>query len=218
MMKRAIFILVCGWFCFSAQISFGQTSDTLYFSTLSLDRKDKKSFSGGDSTLIVRVDSLIMKDKSRLIFYGKKNIELIVKYAEFGKDALITGTDGKNNGTDMVIYAGIGKIKSLFVDAGGRDAFNGTKTHPNGDGGNVEFYYLDSGAVPQTHSSDEAHFLGINVQGGGHRVNAQSEVNNILDRIGTGTRPLGRLPQGQVYSGSPGSDGEKTVEAVNQIP
>src|SRR5699024_5873853 len=101
-----------------------------------------------------------------------------------------------------------GKLENLVVDAGGRDAFNGTKTHPNGDGGDVQFYYLSSGITPQQDSPKSPGHVLLNVRAGGYRVNSQSEIGNILSRIGTGSRPLGRLPQGQVYSGSPGKDGK----------
>lgn len=218
MMKRMICICVCLCLGISIGPLLAQSTDTLQMGTLHLDRKDKKSFSVRDSSLVIRIDTLIMKDRSQLIFYGKKNVELHIQYGEFGKDALITGTDGKNNGTDMTIYAGIGKLDNLIVDAGGRDAFNGTKTHPNGDGGHVEFYYLSSGLTPQQESPKQPRHLLINVRAGGHRVNPQSEVGNILSRIGSGNRPLGRLPQGQVYSGSPGKDGEAKLEAIAVLP
>lgn len=192
--------------------------DTLRLGTLSLDPKDKKSFSGRDSSLVLYIDTLLMKDRSSINFYGKKKVTLYIQYAEFSKDALIRGTDGKNNGTDIDLYVNIGKLGNLIVDAAGLDAFNGTKTYPNGDGGTIHVYYLGSGIVPQSDAPKAPGHLLMLVQAGGHRVNAQSEVGNILDRIGSGSRPLGQLPQGQVYSGSPGTDGKATVEAVAEIP
>lgn len=188
-----------------------------HISKLEILKKKKKVFGGRDSTLTLVIDTLIMKDKSKLVFYGKKKIILKVKYAVIGKNTFIYGTDGKNNGSDMDITIHFDQLKSLSVSAIGIDAHNGTKTHPNGNGGDIAFKYLDDGIIPQNLNKQEPAYLNIDNRAGGYSVNAQRDIGNIISQIGGGTRPLGRLPQGQIYSGSIGFDGKTKVQAVSSF-
>src|SRR5690606_6443571 len=110
------------------------------------------------------------------------------------------------------------ELGKLYVLAGGRDANNGSRTFPNGDGGKVVFNYLSDGVVPQIDNKKDDRYLQIDTKAGGHAVNARSDLYNIYSRIGGGSRPLGQLPQGQVYSGSPGRDGESEIKAVDKMP
>src|SRR3546814_541424 len=157
-----------------------------------------------------------MKHKSQLVFCGKKDVQLHVGHADIAKRGYIYGTDGKNNGTDFKIDMRLEKLGALYVLAGGQDANNnGSRTHPNGDGGDVVFTYDSAGIVPQTGDKKSANYLHIDTRAGGYRVNPQSDLRNIYSMINQGTagRPLGSLSQGMVYSGSPGEDGEITVKA-----
>src|SRR5690606_2050603 len=71
----------------------GQTGD-LHITKLVLNKKEKKIFNDRDSSTIVHIDTLIMKDKSSLQFYGKKDVKLFVRYAEIGDKAFISGQGG----------------------------------------------------------------------------------------------------------------------------
>ncbi|MBK1441486.1 hypothetical protein JHJ32_15925 [Parapedobacter sp. ISTM3] len=189
---------------------------TIHISKLEIGKKKKEVFTGRDSSLIVRIDTLIMNDRSQLVFYGKKDVALHVAHAEIGKRAYIFGTDGKNNGTDFDIDMRLEKLGALYVLAGGHDANNnGSRTFPNGNGGHVNFTYDSTGIVPQTGDKKASHYLQIDTRAGGYRVNPQNDLNNIYSLINLGVRgrPLGNLAQGTVYSGSPGRDGKSTVKA-----
>ncbi|MFC6103012.1 hypothetical protein [Olivibacter domesticus] len=188
-----------------------------YIQKLEISKKKKKTFSvrQQDSTLVLKIDTLILNDKATLEFFGKKKVDLQVKYAEIPKQAYIVGTDSKNNGSEINITIHFGKLGSLYVLAGGRDANNGSRTFPNGNGGNVTLHYDKRGIVPQQEKKDQPGYLRIDTKAGGYRVNPQSDLYNIYSQIGMGIRSgggrLGGVPQGQIYSGSPGKDGKSEV-------
>lgn len=212
---KTIFLFLLGSFFFlNAQ---AQADSIQHISKLEINKKKSKSFSSRDSSLTLTIDTLIMNDRSRLVFYGKKNVKLLVKHALIGKDAFIFGTDGKNNGSDMDIIMRFEDLKSLTISAEGLDAQNGTRTFPNGNGGKVTLRYLTDGLVPQQIDKKGKAYLSIKTEAGGYSVNAQSDIRNILSQIGRGSRPLGALPRGQIYSGSPGLDGKREVIAVNDF-
>ncbi|MFC3196975.1 hypothetical protein ACFOET_05040 [Parapedobacter deserti] len=214
-------ILACiliggGVAAFAQQPDTTRKSRAIHISKLEIGKKKKEVLGGKDSSLTVRIDTLIMKDRSQLVFFGKKDVKLEVGHAEIGKRAYIFGTDGKNNGTDFDIDMRFEQLGALYVLAGGHDANNnGSRTHPNGDGGDVTFVYHDEGIVPQTDDRKAPHYLHIDTRAGGYRVNPQNDLRNIysLINIGSSGRPLGNLAQGTVYSGSPGRDGKSTVKA-----
>ena len=210
-MKTLFLFLFSTFFLLSAQ---AQTDSIQNISKLEINKKKSKTFTSRDSALILNIDTLIMKDRSKMIFYGKKKVKVYVKHAIIGNDVFIYGTDGKNNGSDMDFSIGFDQLGSLTVSAAGLDAHNGTKTYPNGNGGKVNLNYLSSGVIPQQVNKKENAYLSIDIKAGGNSVNAQNDIRNILSRIGSGTRPLGQLPQGQVYSGSPGIDGKSEVKAI----
>ncbi|MGH2623429.1 MAG: hypothetical protein ACRDE7_07175, partial [Sphingobacterium sp.] len=64
----------------SSFLSFSQ--ETEHIQRLELSRKDKKVFNKGDSSITLKIDTLIMKDKSKLEFFGKKDVKLEIGYAE----------------------------------------------------------------------------------------------------------------------------------------
>ncbi|PPL04683.1 hypothetical protein SAMN05444682_101473 [Parapedobacter indicus] len=198
--------------------AFAQETDTLHIGKLAIGKKKKEVFSGGkDSSLVLRIDTLLMADRSQLVFYGKKDVKLDIGYAAIDKRAYIFGTDGKNNGTDFDIHARFEKLGALYVLTGGQDASNnGSRTFPNGDGGDVNFTYDSDGIVPQTEDKKSDHYLQIDTRAGGYRVNPQNDLSRIYSLINMGApgRPLGNLSQGQVYSGTPGRDGKSTVKAA----
>jgi len=211
---KTIVALLSALVCYSAIAQ--EKTDTLHIAKLEINRKDKKVFGGKDSSLVIRIDTLIMKDRSQLVFYGKKDVKLDVSHAEIDQRAYLFGTDGRNNGTDFDLTVRFEKLGALYVLAGGQDANNnGSRTYPNGNGGDVNFTYDSTGITPQTDDKKSPHYLHIDTRAGGYRVNPQNDLRNIYSLFGMGTsgRPLGNLSQGTVYSGSPGKDGERVVKA-----
>lgn len=182
-----------------------------HIARLELGKKKKKTFTSRDSSAVIYIDTLIMKDRSSLQFYGKKDIKLVVKHAEIGKGAFISGIGGQNNASDFDIDINLEKLGSLYVIARGQDAMNGTKTAPNGDGGNVNFKYDPSGITPQTEDKKQANYVYIDVSAGGRAINPVSDLNQIYSRIAMSAPGLRGMPQGQVYSGSPGREGKAVV-------
>ncbi|RZF61657.1 hypothetical protein [Sphingobacterium corticibacterium] len=182
-----------------------------HIARLELGKKKKKTFNSRDSSAVIYIDTLIMKDKSSLQFYGKKDIKLVVKHAEIGKGAFISGIGGQNNASDFDIDINLNKLGSLYVIARGQDAMNGTKTDPNGDGGNVSFKYDPNGITPQTADKKQANYVYIDVSAGGRAINPVSDLNQIYSRIAMSAPGLRGMPQGQVYSGSPGKEGNAVI-------
>jgi hypothetical protein len=214
-MSVTLRVMICLMFV-GTVAAYGQEPDTLHIQTLEVGRKKKETFGGKDSSLVVHIDTLIMNDRAQLVFFGKKDVKLTVGHAVIDKRGYIFGTDGKNNGTDFDIDVRFEKLGQLYVLAAGHDANNnGSRTFPNGDGGDVTLIYDSTGVVPQTADRRAPHYLRIDTRAGGYRVNAQTDLNNIYSLINRGTpgRPLGNLAQGRVYSGSPGKDGKSTVKA-----
>lgn len=202
-------------FALSAGIIFtvyGQ-SNIEHLKKLELNKKEKKVFNGGrDSSSIIHIDTLIMKDRSSIQFYGKKDIELFVKYAEIGNKTFISGLAGQNNASNFDIKINFQKLGSLSVIARGQDAMNGTRTYPNGDAGNVNIAYDPNGIIPQQTNSKAKNFLSVDATPGGLNSTPQNEVGIIFDRIARSPARWINLPQGLVYSGSPGKEGKVVVE------
>jgi len=198
--------------------AFGQEQEntTLHLTKLEIGKRDNESFVRGDSSMTVYIDTLIMADRSSIRFVGKKAVNLVVRHAIIGKRASIFGNDGKNNGTDFDIDIRFDELGSLFVLAGGMDANNGFRTHPNGNGGDVTLRYDEAGITPQSENRRDRHYLAIDTRAGGYRNNPESEIRNIYGRINPSIigRPLAALPQGTIYSGSPGRDGKAVIEPL----
>jgi len=209
-MKMAHIIAVLFLFLGTSFLSEASAQEE-HISKLELGKRKKKTFNSRDSSVVIYIDTLIMKDKSSLQFYGKKDVKLVVKYAEIGKDAFISGICCQNNASDFDIDINLQKLGSLYVIARGLDAFNGTKTDPNGNGGKVTFTYDPNGITPQSEQRKQKNYVYIDVSAGGRAINPVSDLNQIYSRIAMAPAGLRGLPQGQVYSGSPGQDGEATV-------
>src|SRR5690606_36994413 len=106
----------------TVSIASAQDTDTIHIPKLEIERNKKEVFAGRDSSLVVYIDTLVMKNKSQLVFFGKKDVQLHVQHATIEKRGYIYGTDGKNNGTDFTIDMGFEKLGALYVLAGGQDA------------------------------------------------------------------------------------------------
>ncbi len=188
-------------------------SNEQHIGKLELGKKKKMTFSDRDSSITVYIDTLIMKDKSSLQFIGKKDVKLVVKHAEIANSAFISGIAGQNNASNFDIAMNIKKLGSLYVIARGEDAHNGTRTHPNGNGGQVKFTYAIDGIAPQSADRKAKNYLFIDVSAGGRMINPTSDLNQIYSRIALSSPGLRGLPQGQIYSGSPGLEGKAEIVA-----
>ncbi len=186
--------------------AFGQVEEQ-HIGKLVLKKKDKKTFNSRDSSAVIYIDTLIMKDRSSLQFYGKKDVKLVVKYAEIGNRAFISGIGAQNNASNFDITINFQKLGSLYVIASGRDANNGTRTFDNGDGGKVDFRYSAKGLIPQSEDKKAANYLHIDVSAGGRRLNPNTDLNQIYSQISMSFAGLRGVPQGQIYSGSSGVEG-----------
>lgn len=191
-----------------------RASNEQHIGTLVIDKKNREVFRHRDSTMVIHIDTLVMKDRSTLEFFGIKDVKLVVKHAEIGKRAVITGLGSQNNASNFDIEINLSKLGSLYVMAGGRDAQNGFRTHPNGDGGNVHFRYNMTGVAPQSENRNGKNYLHIDVEAGGYHVVPVADIRIIKSQIAMSHPGLRGMPQGQVYSGSPGRDGKKTVEQL----
>jgi len=195
------------------------TTQSITINKLAIDSKKSFNFIQGDSTTSVVIDTLIMKDKSKLFFPNKKNVNLLVRHALIGKDCLIAGNDSKNNGTDLTLAVNFDQLGSLFIIVPGEDAKSSNRNFDNGNGGKVELSYLSTGKTPQTTDKNKPGYVTIENRAGGYSVNPQTDIATIMDQVRRGApgRPLGQLPNGRVYSGSVGKDGETTIKAVDSL-
>ncbi|MDH5827226.1 hypothetical protein [Sphingobacterium faecium] len=211
-MKKIIAMLA---FAFLAFQSHAQ-SNVEHISKLEIGKKAKKVYNNksSDSTINLHIDTLIMGDKASLMFYGNKNVNLSIGHAIICNNASISGTDSKNNGANFDIQANFQKLGSLYIIAKGDNAFNGTKTYPNGNGGNVKLTLAENSIVPQRENKKQPNYLQIANEGGGKNVNATSDLRSIYDRVRQAPGGLRGLPQGQIYSGSPGVDGKTEIISI----
>ncbi len=183
-------------------------AQTEHIQRLDLGKKQKKLFNRGDSSMTIIIDTLIMADRSKIEFFGKKDVKIEIGYAEFGNNVVIFGQDSKNNATNMDIKVNIQKLGSLFLIGRGNDAMNGTKTYPNGNGANIKLAYNAQGITPQMTDKKGKNYLFADVEPGGLRTSANNEIRQIYSRISLSAPGLRGLPQGQIYSGSPGNEGK----------
>src|SRR5690606_41374926 len=109
-------------FCLVTLLTVSGQTNTQHFDKLVLKKKEKKVFSDRDSSSVIYIDTLIMKDKSSLRFFGKKDVKLVVKYAEIDNQAFIMGQGGQNNGSNYDITINFQTLGSLYVVARGVDA------------------------------------------------------------------------------------------------
>lgn len=184
----------------------------IHIDKLVLEKKNKKVFQDRDSSATVYIDTLIMRDKSSLQFFGKKEVKLVIKHAEIGKNAFISGQASKNNASNFDIDINFRKLGSLYVIARGQDANNGSRTFPNGDAGNVNINYDGTGIIPQTADKRKENYLVVDVKPGGLHVTPTTEIRNIYSQIARSSAGLRGVPQGQIYSGSPGKEGKVEIK------
>ena len=212
MKKKSLLLAVLGIVGLGLVSQQELQAQEIHIEKLTLDKKQKKVFQDKDSSSTIYIDTLIMKDKSSLQFFGKKDVKIVVKHAEIGKNAFISGQSSKNNASNFDLDFNLQKLGSLYIIARGQDANNGMKTDPNGDAGNVSFTYASTGIQPQSTNKKDKNYLFIDVKPGGLHVTPTSEISNIYSRIASSSPGLRGLPQGQIYSGSPGREGKVEIK------
>jgi len=211
MIFSTIIGLLFSWIAMTASVH--AQSNEIKISKLVLDKKQKEVFDSRDSSVVIYIDTLIMKDRSSLQFYGKKDVKITVNHAEIGDRAFINGVAGKNNASNFDLDFNFQKLGSLYIVAKGLDATNGFRTHPNGDAGDINLKYDGSGIHPQTTDKKAKNYLHTDTTPGGLRVVAASDLRNIYDQIRSSAPGLRGVPQGQIYSGSPGREGKVSITA-----
>lgn len=215
-MKRITTLFLVSLVFLVANISLAQESKVIekHINRLEIKKGKKKVFrnSRRDSVLHLSIDTLILNDHASLQFFALKDVKLTVKNAVIGDKAYFSGVGAKNNGTNFDITIGIEKVGSLYVIARGIDAMNGTRTFPNGDGGDVKFTYTSPGFEIQSQDKSAPNYVYIDASPGGRTVNPQTDLAVIMNRIGNNYPRMGGMPQGQVYSGSRGREGEVVIE------
>lgn len=211
-MKKYIVVII-GLFFGMLSLQAQTEVEHIHLDKLVLGKKDKKIFNSRDSSIVLHIDTLIMKDRASLQFFNKKDVKLIVKHAELGARTFFSGIGSKNNASNFDIDINFHKLGSLYVIAKGEDAMNGTRTFPNGDAGNVNIVYDPNGITPQQENKKAKNYLYVDVTPGGLRVIPTAEIGNIYSRIASSPGGLRGLPQGQIYSGSPGKEGKVTIKA-----
>lgn len=217
-MKRIIFCATV--LLTAAGASLARVKDEpLKIGKLVLEKRQSYFFQGRDSTATIVIDTLIMNDKSSIRFFNKKDVNLVIKYAAIGKDCVIGGDDGKNNGTNITLSANFVQLKKLSIDASGLDAKMSNRKFDNGDGGKVVLNYLAGGIKPQSSDSRSEGYVEISNRAGGYRTNAQADLYTVYSRLQSGVpgRPLSQLPNGRVYSGGIGKDGKADVKEVTEL-
>lgn len=219
MKKFALYLILAA--LFPPFVSVAQTSSgPIKISKLVIDSRKSFGLIAGDSVAAFIIDTLIMKDKAKLFLVNKKQASLVIHHAVIGKDCLVEGNDGKNNGTNLHLAANFVQLRSLSIDVSGEDARMANRHYDNGNGGQVVVSYLASGKKPQTSDKRQSQYLAISNKGGGHLVNPQGDIRVLMDQLRNGYpgRPLAQLPQGRVYSGGIGADGKATVKPVTSLP
>ncbi|WP_139125772.1 hypothetical protein [Arcticibacter eurypsychrophilus] len=186
---------------------------------LVIDKRGSYNFSSRDSSVSIFIDTLIMRPDSKISFYNKKDVSMVVNYAQIDKGALFNGNDGKNNGTNLKLSINFAALKNLTINVPGLDAKTSNRKFDNGDGGKVTIKYLSSGIKPQTENSKKTGFLNIKNTAGGYITNAQSDLSVVFSQIRSGNpgRPLSQLPNGRVYSGNTGAEGKFSMISVNNL-
>lgn len=182
---------------------------------LELSAKEKLVFSGKDSIIHLKIDTLIMKDRSVLNFFNKKQVILEIGYAEIGEKVKWIGQDGKNNGSNFDVTIHLAKMGNLYVDAGGLKATRGRNALPHGNGGHIQVSYSKTGIAPQISDRKAPHYFRANVIGGDNVADSRSEIQMLQSQIGTGQMALAGLPQGRIYSGTPGNNGTVSLKRID---
>ena len=196
-------------------------SQEIYLSRLVLTAGQKYTIKNVDSNVHLRIDTLIMKNRSKLIAFGKKNLVLTIKHAIIEDKCVISGSDGHNNGTNIDLRINIIALGSLYINARGLNFREGNPNYIIGKGGNISIHYLGTGLTPQLNRPHQNRYIGINNKGGQGSINPVSDMYVIKSQIADGNliqgRPLSMLPNGTIFQGSDGLAGKSSVIEVKNL-
>lgn len=217
-MIKSVIVFVVLWVSMPMILSARKPSD-VHIKKVEVGKNENYAIKNVDSSLVVEIDTLVMSDKASLEFVGVKRANLMVKHARIGKNCVIKGDDGKNNGTNLIFCVNIESLGGLLINVPGLDAKMSNRKVRNGDGGDVEIRYLLSGMKPQFENKKQAGYVEIKNNGGGYLTTPQSDLYSVfsLMRSGSPGRPLGLLTNGVVYSGNVGKNGRTKFLGVEKL-
>lgn len=218
MMKRLVLLMgLLTPFLVSSQTK--QKPKVIEIKKLVIDKRDSYELSSKDSSVSIFIDTLVMRPDSKIKFFNKKDVTMVVRHAIIDKGAWMGGSDGKNNGTNLKLDINFFSLKDLSINVSGQDAKSANRKFDNGNGGDVVINYLSSGVSPQIQTAKQSAYIEVNNRGGGYRTNPQYDLAVIFGQIRSGSpgRPLGQLANGRVYSGGYGSDGKTSIQAVTTL-
>lgn len=187
---------------------------------LELTKKRVFYIRGGDSSVTLKIDTLIMHTGARIVAMGKKNVIIIARYVETDKKCAVSGDDGRNNGTNFDLRMNFIRLNGLTINASGKNTTGGNRNYPMGHGGNVTIHYLASGLKPQINQRTAENYILVNTEGGKGSISPNTDLAVIQSQIRSGStpgRPLSGLRNGTVFQGSDGNNGKVKLESVEHL-
>jgi hypothetical protein len=214
---RNLSILI-GSFSFILQFQIVHAQE-LQYSKLELRKNQVYTIHNQDTSGTLAVDTLIMNDHSKIFLFGKTEFNIIARYAIIGNNCIIIGHDAKNNGTDLNIQMGLVSLGKLKILVEGVNRMEGFRDFPNGDGGDVHFYYSDHGQTPQTDRPRQNRYLFISNSGAQGSNQPEVDLDIIKSEIQMGqsnpARPLTALRQGTVFDVRSGKNGITEIKVLD---
>jgi len=196
----------------------GVQAQEISYTKLVIQKGKSFTLHTSDTSGSLLIDTLIMEDRSQIQLWGKTEFTILAKNAYIGHNCLISGQDGQNNGTNFQIQMRLVSLDKLYIVACGRNRQYGNPDYPNGDGGDVHFFYTEDGLIPQTDRPRQNRYLSVNVQGAEGSLNPASDISILKSQINQGGRVGNALPglrQGIVYEASPGENGDFELGILN---
>ncbi len=197
--------------------SFAQKME---MSRLELTKKHVFYIRGGDSSVTLKIDTLIMHAGARIVAMGKKNVIIISGYVETDKKCSISGDDGRNNGTNFDLRMNFVSLNMLIINAVGKNTVGGNRSYPMGHGGNVTIHYLATGLKPQISQRTAENYVIVNTDGGKGSISPNTDLAIIQSQINSGStpgRPLSGLRNGTIFQGSDGNNGKIKLQSVEHL-
>ncbi len=195
-------------------------AQNLNMSRLELIKKNVFYIRGGDSSITLKIDTLIMNTGSRIVAMGKKSVIIQAGYVEIEKKCSISGDDGRNNGTNFDLRMNFVRLNGLTINAVGKSNVNGNRSYQMGNGGNVTIHYLETGIMPQNKQKSAENYVLINTEGGKGSISPNTDLAIIQSQIRSGSapgRPLSGLRSGTVFQGSDGNTGKINLQSVEHL-
>lgn len=183
----------------------------LEYSKLELRKNQVYSIQNEDTSGTLAVDTLIMNDHAKIILYGKTEFNILARNAFIGHNCMIIGHDAENNGTDLNIQMCFKSLERLEIRVSGQNRFDSRSEFPNGDGGDVHFFYDSTGEIPQTKFPRRYGYVYVDNLGAQGTDHPETDLEIIHQEIRSGSsiasRPLTGLKSGLIFDVKPGKDG-----------